>query len=670
MTEPATSSRSDLIKQAQSALQAGRFESASQITSQLLQNDAEDQDALYIAAVAARYLQQSEDAGLFLHRLKQAVPEYGRAYQEEGHLLRALGQPAAALSAYQTATRFNPALTASWQAQVALLQNTQRPEEAQQAAAQLARVSGLPKALLAVTNHLHEGRILRAEDLVRRFLLKHPEHVEGMRLLADMGSRLGVHEDADFLLETAIGFEPDNIQLRIDHIQVLRKRQKFAAAKQQAADLLARDPDSAIFQSLFAIETLQAGDYDTALAMFDKVLAHLPNDPSTLTSRGHALKTCGHSDAAIASYRAALAADPNHGDAWYALANLKTYRFSRQERDQMQALQGSADLSFMSRVHIAFALGKAHEDERAYAAAFESYEIGNRLKRKQTRYTTAHMEAEFEAQKQHCSKALFDDQAVRGSPASDPIFIVGLPRAGSTLIEQILASHSQVDGTLELPNILSLAHGLRGRNLVSDRERYPRILNELSAEELRGLGEDYIENTRIHRQGAAFFTDKMPNNFRHIGLIHKILPNAKIIDARRDPMDCCWSGYKQLFAEGQEFTYGLEEIGHYYRNYVDLMDHWQAVLPAGRILQVQHEDVLDDLDGQVRRMLDYCGLPFEQSCISFHETDRAVRTASSEQVRQPLNRSGQGRWRPFEPYLDPLVQALSPSPLSSEGALN
>jgi len=235
------------------------------------------------------------------------------------------------------------------------------------------------------------------------------------------------------------------------------------------------------------------------------------------------------------------------------------------------------------------------------------------------------------------------------------------------LIEQILASHSQVDGTLELPNILSLAHRLRGRNLVNDRDRYPRILADLSADELRALGEAYLEDTRIHRQGAPFFTDKMPNNFRHVGLIHLILPNAKIIDARRAPLDCCWSGYKQLFAEGQEFTYGLEEIGSYYRAYVDLMTHWDNVLPDHRILRVQHEDVLSDLEGQVQRLLKYCELPFEPACVEFYKTDRAVRTASSEQVRQPLNRAGQDQWKPFETFLGPLIKALGPTFTGGEG---
>jgi len=658
MTETDDRLRAEQIRKAQTDMQAGQFESAAIIADGLLQADPTDQDALYVAAVAARYLEKFDAASDHLRALIDVAPEYGRAHQERGHLSKAMGDPDRALEAFVLATRYNPALTASWQAQADLFKMRGQSSEAEIALAQLQRIAALPRELLAVTNHLHEGRILRAEEIARSFMRKHPRHIEGMRLLADIGSRLGVHEDADFLLETAIELDPENVQLRIDHIQVLRKRQKFEVALAAARELLDRDPESPVFQSLFAIESMQAGDYERALEMFDKVLEKLPNDTATLTSRGHALKTYGRSEEAIASYRDAIAADPRNGDAWYALANLKTYHFSDQELAQMQAAQNTPALSFMARVHLAFALGKAFEDREDFAAAFRNYELGNTLKRRQTRYTTEQMQAEFAAQKQYCTSAVMRAQAGKGDPAPDPIFIVGLPRAGSTLIEQILASHSQVDGTLELPNILSLAHRMRGRNLVTDRDRYPRILGELSGEELAALGRDYIENTRVHRQGAAFFTDKMPNNFRHIALIHLILPNAKIIDARRAPMDCCWSGYKQLFAEGQEFTYGLDEIGQYYRDYVDLMSHWDRVLPEGRILKVQHEDVLADLEGQVRRLLDYCELPFEPDCIDFHKTDRAVRTASSEQVRQPINRAGQDQWRPFETFLGPLKTAL------------
>ncbi|MDX1292998.1 MAG: sulfotransferase, partial [Hyphomonas sp.] len=453
----------------------------------------------------------------------------------------------------------------------------------------------------------------------------------------------------------------------LDYIQVLRKRQKFALALEQARILMARDPDNPVFQSHFAIESMQAGDYETALDQFDRILEKLPDDPATLVSRGHALKTYGRTEDAIASYQAAARVAPGQGDAWYGLANLKTYRFGDDELARMEAQFAAPDIDHMSRIHIAFALGKAQEDRGNHDAAFAAYAQGNALKHQTVRYTTEQMHAEFDAQKAICTPDLFQAQAGKGCPAPDPIFILGLPRAGSTLIEQILASHPDVDGTLELPNILSLAHQLRGRKQLTDRERYPRILHELPGDELKALGEDYIETTRIHRQGAAFFTDKMPNNFRHIGLIHLILPNARIIDARRNPMDCCWSGFKQLFAEGQEFTYSLEDIGHYYRGYVDLMDHWDRVLPEGRILRVQHEDVLEDLEGQVRRILDYCGLPFDPACVEFHKTDRAVRTASSEQVRRPINKSGLEQWRPYEAHLGPLKAALGPGLAPEQG---
>ena len=527
--------------------------------------------------------------------------------------------------------------------------------------AQAQRLQTLPRELLAVTNHIHEGRIFRAEEIVRAFLQRNPTHVEGMRLLADIGSRLGVHEDADFLLESAIELEPDNIQLRLDYIQVLRKRQKFSAALEQAKALMARDPGNPVFQSHYAIESMQAGDYETALETFEQVLKALPDDPATLVSRGHALKTYGRTVDAIASYQSATKVSPGQGDAWYGLANLKTYRFSDDELARMDAQMASPELDHMSRIHIAFALGKAREDRKDYDAAFAAYAQGNALKHQTIRYTTEQMQAEFTSQESICTAALFEKQAGKGNPAPDPIFILGLPRAGSTLIEQILASHPDVDGTLELPNILSLAHRLRGRKQLTDREHYPRILHNLSTDELHALGQDYLDNTRIHRSGAPFFTDKMPNNFRHIGLIQLILPNAKIIDARRNPMDCCWSGFKQLFAEGQEFTYSLEDIGHYYAAYVRLMDHWDAVLPEGRILRVQHEDVLDDLEGQVRRILAYCGLPFDQRCVDFHQTERAVRTASSEQVRQPINKRGLEQWRHYEAHLEPLKAALGPA---------
>lgn len=644
-------------KAVRAALSAGDFGGALQRAEAMLQGDPADAEALYMAAVAARYLKRYERAARYLDRLHEAMPEYGRAWQEAGHLARAEGDDDRALAAYARATRFNPALDASWRMLAELLERAGRSGEANAARAQERRIAELPGELVAVTHHLHEGRLLRAEEVCRHFLRTHPRNVEGMRLLAQIGVKLGILDDAEFLLESAAVFEPDNIQVRLDYIDALRRRQKFAKALEEAEALHRRDPDNPLFQSYLAIESMQTGEYDRAFDLFDAILEKLPRDPATLTSRGHALKTTGKQAQAVESYRAACAAKADHGDAWYALANLKTYRFTDPELARMREQAARPELAFMDRVHLSFALGKAMEDRGEYEESFHFYQQGNALKRTQTRYDRARMSAELAKQGETCGRELFADRTGAGHPARDPIFIVGLPRAGSTLLEQILASHSQIDGTLELPDILALAHRLRGRK--AGTSRYPEVLHDLTAEQLASFGRQFIENTRIHRQGAPFFIDKMPNNFRHIGLIHLILPNAKIIDARRAPMDCCFSGFKQLFAEGQEFTYGLEEIGSYYRDYVELMDHWDSVLP-GAILRVDHEDVLDDLEGQTRRMLDYLGLPFEQACLDFHKTTRAVRTASSEQVRRPISRSGQGAWKPYANWLGPLREALGP----------
>ncbi|UAB78036.1 sulfotransferase [Erythrobacter sp. SCSIO 43205] len=652
-------SRTEQLQSAQKALQAGQFEAGLQTAKDILADEPSDGEALYMAAVACRYLKRFDEAAEHLSALHTAMPEYGRAWQEQGHLALARGDEQGALAAFVRATRFNPALEASWREQARLEAAAGRMAQTNAAKAQQERLAKLPRELVAVTNHLAEGRIARAEEICRHYLITHPSkdaaHIEGMRLLAKIGIELGVLDDAEFLLESAVEFSPDDVQLRLDYIDALRRRQKSAEALEQAELLIKRDPDSPVFQSRLAIERIQMGDYEGGLELFDKVLEKLPNDPASLTSRGHALKTKGDRGEAEESYRAAIAAKPDHGDAYYALANLKTYRFDGAEIAAMKRQVQRPDLAFMDRVHLHFALAKACEDERDYEAAFANYDAGNSLKRAQTRYKAEAMSKELARQKEHCTSELFAKHQGAGHKAPDPIFILGLPRAGSTLLEQILASHSQIDGTLELPNILALAHRLRGRK--AGQSLYPQILHDLTAEQLEKFGADFIENTRIHRQGAPFFIDKMPNNFRHIGLIHLILPNAKIIDARRAPMDCCFSGFKQLFAEGQEFTYGLHEIGQYYADYVDLMDHWDTVLP-GKVLRVQHEDVLDDLEGQTRRMLDFLDVPFEEQCLAFHKTDRAVRTASSEQVRQPINRKGQDAWKPFEPWLDPLKEAL------------
>jgi len=627
--------------------------------SAIIEADSSSLEALYMIALCHRYLKNFDAAQSFLDKLKRLSPDHSRCHQEQGHLYRSNGQFDFALQAYQRACQLNPALEASWKAQfdILLQQGRAQGPQAQQVSAQIERLKNLPRALIAASDLIAEGKLLKAEDICRKVLQKAPRHVEAMRLLADIGSRLGSMDDAEFLLESALEFAPSNTQVRIDYSQVLRKRQKFSAALEQAKILLDNDPENLQFQSIYAIESMQTGGYEKALELFDGILSKLPYDPITLTSKGHALKTCGRQREAIEAYQAAINSRPQHCEAYYSLANLKTYSFSSTEIEAMEEQQNNPQLSHMERVHLCFALGKAYEDREDFTRSFDFYGQGNHLKKLQSGYNAEKMTEELIRQKDFFTRSHFERTDGNGHAASDPIFIVGLPRAGSTMLEQILSSHSQVDGTLELPNILSLVQRLRSKGSGTSPQVYPLNIVDLDPETLKQFGEEYIRDTQIHRGSAKFFTDKMPNNFRHIGLIQQILPKAKIIDARRHPVACCFSGYKQLFAEGQEFSYDLSDIAEYYREYDQLMAHWDKVLP-GKVLRVHYEAVVSDLETQVRRILDFCNLPFESECLSFHKTERQVRTASSEQVRQPVNSKGVDQWKNFAGPLKGLSEQL------------
>ena len=642
---------------AQKLIQGQEFSAAIAALQPLLKSKPDEPEALYMSAVCLRYTQQYAAALASLSQLKSVQPEHGRAHQEEGYNQRALGNTEKALRAFDRACFYNPALEASYRARIDIHNKRNEGTRVLHVQEQLKQLLALSKPLIAVVDLISMGKLLRAEELCRAFLKKIPHHVEAMRLLADIGMRLGILEDAELLLHSASLLAPDNIPIHIDYIQVLRKRQQHAAAQEQAWQLLEREPSNPQFQSIYAVQCMQSGQFDEALATFDELLKVLPNDPVTLTSQGHALKTKGESASAITSYQQAIAAYPRHGEAYFSLANLKTYRFSDTEMQQMLALQQDDNLSFMERVHLSFALGKAFDDNKDVKQSFAFYEQGNHLKKSQSRYDADQITKELALQQEHVTTKLLTEREHFGHSSADPIFIVGMPRAGSTLIEQILSSHSRVDGTLELPNILSLSQRLRRHSVNDSTPGYPQVLELLSQKEFAQFGEEFIEDTRSHRQGAPLFIDKMPNNFRHIGLIKLILPNAKIIDARRNPLDCCFSGFKQLFAEGQEFSYSLADIGQYYRDYVMLMDHWDKVLP-GFVLRVNNEDVIADLEREVRRLLEFCVLPFEQACLDFHKTQRNVRTPSSEQVRRPVNSSGVGQWRKYSSYLEPLKQSL------------
>jgi len=639
----------------QKLIQQARLPEALSALDALPVDKQESQMGLYMRAVCLRHLKQWGDAEKVLHRLIGLSPSYGRGFQELGHLYRDAGRPPEAVGAYATACHLNPALKASWLGQYKLLDHSRSADRVAQVKERLDWLEALPPVLLASLDMLHEGKLIKAEQLCRGFMQKNPQHIEGMRLLADIAIRHGVLEDAEFLLESAVAFDPDHQRARIDYVQALSKRQRYQQASEEAKALLEASPENPQFQSLYAIQSMQLGDYQTALDLFDQILERIPQDPVTHVSKGHALKTGGKTAEAVSAYQAAIDSQPMHCDAWYSLANLKTYRFDDDQIHTMLELDKNPHLAGQDRVYLQFALGKAFEDKNEFDKSFFHYSKGNDIKRNQVQYRADGTSRECEEQIAACTPDTF--KHVSGHDAPDPIFIVGLPRAGSTLLEQILSSHSQIDGTLELPNVLSISGKLRRLGQREGNNRYPEILNDLTPETLRELGEEYIRDTRIHRLGAPFFIDKMPNNFRHIGLIRLMLPNAKIIDARRDPMACCFSGFKQLFAEGQLFSYSLDDIGRYYKDYVKLMAHWDEVIP-GYVLRVQHEDVVADLETQVTRMLDFCGVPFEESCLEFHKTERNVRTPSSEQVRQPIFSTALEQWKNYEPWLEPLKQAL------------
>ena len=650
-------SNADLTDKARAFAQAGNFAAAEKMAREALEDTPTDGDLLYILAVSQRYQNKLDDAQASLTELKSVWPEYGRTYQEEGHIFRARNEAEKAIAAYADAVQFNPGLLASWKALAALRAASDNRAAAEHARLHVERLTALPKDLLSVTSFLAEGKLYKAEQLCRQFLQHNPHHIEAMRLLAQIGLKLNVLDDAEFLLESCLEFQPDYLLARIDYLEVLNRRQKYDQALQQAEQIRKTNPSNPTMILMHANALMSVGRYEEALRLFDDIADRTDNPEQLHMARGHALKTVGRHDEAISAYRAAYQEQPAFGDAYWSLANLKTYTFDESELAQMVDQERANGVSAQDRIHLCFALGKAYEDRGDPETSFKYYARGNDTKSRILSYDAGQMDEAFEAQKTTFTRALFERRAGLGHMAADPIFIVGMPRAGSTLLEQILASHSRVDGTLELPNILATAHRLGGRRLRGEDNRYPGIMTDLPADQLKALGEAYINDTRIHRQNAPFFFDKMPNNFRHIGLIKMILPNARIIDARRDPMACCFSGFKQLFAEGQEFSYGQSDIGRYYSGYVALMDHWETVLP-GEILRVDYEHVVADLETQVRRILEFCQLDFEQDCLHFHRTDRAIRTASSEQVRQPINTGGMQQWRPFDSYLAPMKTAL------------
>jgi tetratricopeptide (TPR) repeat protein len=642
-------------------LKERRFAEGVAVATALLGRVPENRDVLYLLALGQRQLIRTADALATLEQLERFHPGYSRLYQERGHCYVAMKDAPRAIQSFLQAVAINPALPASWTMLEGLYRLGGDADNSGKAAAHIAKLKTLPQEVITATALFSDGDLLAAEKLIRAFLLTHGDHIEAMRLLARIGAALEVFDDAELLLEAVLEHVPTYVAARHDYATVLLGRHKYQQALAELDKLLGVDPANRQYRTLQAAAVVGLGDHPRAITLYQNLLSDVPpGSPDAAELRlsiAHSLKTLGRQPDAIDAYREAARERADFGDAYWSLANLKTYRFTDAELASMRAAEAAPQTRLIDRYHLCFALGKAYEDRDEYSESWRYYQRGNELKRAESRYRPEVIELNTAKQKAVCTRDFFEQRRDFGVASAAPIFVVGLPRSGSTLIEQILASHSAVEGTQELADIPRYVIELQGRERDFESPRYPGVLAQLPAAEIVRFADKYLNDTRIYRTGKPRFIDKMPNNFRHIGLIHLMFPNAKIIDARREPMACCFGNLKQLFARGQEFAYSIEDIGRYYRTYLELMEHWDAALP-GRVLRVHHEDVVDDLERSVRLILDFCELPFEPGCVEFHRTERSIRTASSEQVRQPIFREGLDQWRRYEAWLGPLRQVL------------
>ncbi len=610
-----------------------------------------------MAALNQRLLHQSKNALETLDALERAHPDYSLLFQERGHCHFALGDAARAIESFERAVKLNPALTSSWEMLKRLLSAAGQPERADVASQHLSRLQELPPAIVEAGSWFCDGEHAAAESLLTSYIATEGRHVEALRLLGRIAQRRGAAERAEDLLREAVESAPDYADARLDFVRVLIERQKYAAALDQVDARLRTGPSDPEARFLRATILAGLGRHIDAVPIFRELLSETPQRNYLRIVLGHSLKALGKTKEAVCAYRDATSGQGDIGDAFWSLANLKTYRFSDQEVERMQGLEALPDPGLPDRAHLCFAMGKALEDRADYSGSWTFYERGNLLVRAKSGYRPEAKEDIARRLIEICSEEFFVSRTRAGATASDPIFIVGLPRSGSTLLEQILASHADVDGTHELHDIARIVAELQGQEPDCRGARYPDLLPGLDPVIFERLGRHYLEETRIYRRGRPRFIDKMPNNFWHIGLIHLMLPNARIIDIRREPMACCVSNLKQLYARGQEFCYGIEEIARYYRTYLQLMRHWNRILP-GRVLRVSYEDLVENLDTSVRQVLAHCGLEFDPACLAFHRSRRVINTPSSEQVRQPLFREGLSQWQHYDSWLDPLREAL------------
>lgn len=619
--------------------------------------------ALMILGISHRLGGRFERAIELLGPLTRSAPNMPRVHYEYAMALARTGRADEAIASLQQSLALNAGLPQVWLALADLQRAVGRPAEADAAYAGYVRNSVRDPDLLQAADALNANRLPEAERLLRDWLKRHPTDVVAIRMLGELAVRVGRTTEALRLFERCLELAPGFREARQHYALMLHRDQQSQKALEQLDLMLDEDPVNPGARTLKAAVLCRLGEYAQGIELYDALVREYPRNARLWMSYGHALKTEGRQAEAIAAYRNCVREEPGFGEAWWSLANLKTLRFDDADIAAMRAQLQRDDLETEHRLHFEFSLGKALEDRAEYAGSFAHYAEGNRLRVEMVPYRAGDTSARVAQSKRVYTSDFFAERAGCGDPAPDPIFIVGLPRSGSTLLEQILSSHSAVEGTMELPEIISMTRALRRG--AEGASNYHEVLAELPPETFAELGRQYLDRTRVQRKtGAPLFIDKMPNNFLHLGLIHLMLPNAKIVDARRHPMGCCFSGFKQHFARGQSFSYRLDDIGRYYHDYVELMAHFDAVF-AGigqphRVHRVIYERMVEDTEAEVRRLLDYCGLPFEAGCLRFFENDRPVRTASSEQVRRPINRDGMDQWRHFAPWLGPLEAALGP----------
>jgi tetratricopeptide (TPR) repeat protein len=637
-------------------INSGQFGPAEEYCRMFLEQSPDDINVLGLLGAILLKLERPDDARPILEKAIRLEPEFAKPHEDLGYLHLRTGNPNRAIDCFEAAIRLDAEQPSAWSGLADALMRDGDEERARTARRRFLELSPSARTVAEAGRSWREGDAARAEELCEEVLKSDPANTDALRLLASIAVADERYVIAEGLLKRLAKLSANHYLAHNELGRFLGDRGRIPEAIEELRLAVELGPSVADNHRVLGDLLSTIGQNEEALAAYEEALRLEPTVAAALAGRGHALRILGRSAEAVAAYEQCTRLRPDTGDVWWSLATMRGYAFSEEQLATMRQRQESEETSDDTCIHMAFALARAAEHQNQYDEAWTYYERGNRLKREQVKYDPVTTEMTHNAMIQTCDRELLERSGAADFSDPGPIFIVGMPRSGSTLIEQILASHSQVEGGGELPYIVMLTSNLGG----ADKKRYPDVLDDMSIEQLRAVGQSYLYHTRSHRKGTQpYLTDKMPANFAHVGLIHMALPNARIIDARRHPLDTCIGNFRQMFAQGKNMTYDLYELAEYYLEYDRIMAHWDTMLP-GRVLRVHYEDVVADLQGQTQRLLDYCGLPFEDACLDFHRNERPVNTASSEQVRQPIYADSVGYWKHYESQLAEIQEILAP----------